>query len=185
MDGFGYYLYDDGGSYDGEFKNNWQEGEGISRYVYKLAKVTKHFDDASIDMKQSSEVAVSATAENQEALTADGTSQSVVPDAASVVVLPTPAIINHDQSILAESKSPRSNLGISSTSGTNSSATHLSEGKEFRDTIDEVVTSEGTASQVNDHFIRINDKFADEEVVVETHKYDGQWRRGKFHGQAF
>ena len=32
MHGYGKYLYDDGGTYEGEFRRNWPHGEGTSRY---------------------------------------------------------------------------------------------------------------------------------------------------------
>ena len=42
MHGWGVYLYDDGGSYQGDFANNWPHGEGTSKYMSYIVDKLAH-----------------------------------------------------------------------------------------------------------------------------------------------
>jgi hypothetical protein len=173
MHGWGYYLYEDGGAYEGEFKNNWQEGEGTSRYVYRAPKEPKHGPGAA---------GHDHFPVNPDDKKAGGTVQPedphIVPtsetsNSAAVV----PHADNKESHEVTEAKVGALSGEISLASG-NSAEVVTGSGEN----VDEV---KGEDSDADAEDRKKHEEPHDEpgqNPTVYTHKYVGQWKKGRFHG---
>ena len=176
MHGWGYYLYEDGGSYDGEFKDNWQEGEGTSRYVYRAPKVIKHKGTAgdehfppNPDGKNETE-----TAQHKD-IEVVATSESS--NAAAVTVFPQTD--NKELDTVAEAKVGALSDNIALTSEKSSEVVAGSGGA-----ADEGANENGDEEENKKHHHQHQEPHEEpgQNPAVFTHRYVGQWKKGKFHG---
>lgn len=172
MHGWGYYLYDDGGSYDGEFKNNWQEGDGTSRYVYRAPKEPKH---------RSGTAGNEHFPENPDNKDVAGTEQLkdshiVPPSENSNSTIVVPHTDNKETQAVAEAKDvPLSDKVALSSENSTEVVTGSGNGKDADADEDEVENKKHHQHQERHEELG-------QTPVVSTHKYVGQWKKGKFHG---
>jgi len=169
MHGFGYYLYDDGGSFDGEFKNNWPDGEGKTRYVYRPPKPRKMRPE-SAENNDSFPLPLTLEGEQKEDV-----GRIVLQDISTV----TPSV---QIPVMAEAKEdmvPSSSVALTAEQSSEVAPTLNGEGDYVEGGVDNTEEVEEKKHRHHEH--EHNDE-PGQPPAVETHKYVGQWKNGRFHG---